>query len=46
MYNEMFRENARPGVPHICILITDGESENTEETARQAAIAHEQVRYW
>ena len=44
MYMGMFSlEYARHGLPHICILITDGESEDTQRTAEEAQIARERV---
>lgn len=35
------KHNARPGVAHIAIILTDGQSEDTESTATQAKLAHE-----
>ena len=40
MHNEMFSSSlARPGVPRIAIIITDGESENTDLTMDRAEAA-------
>ena len=43
MRTDMFSDAyARPGVPHIAIVITDGESNYPEQTAAEASLVHEQ----
>ena len=44
MYMGMFSSAyARRGVPHICVLITDGESEDTVATEAEARHARDSV---
>ena len=39
------REQARRHVAHIAIILTDGQSEDTQETMREAKLAHKQGIY-
>jgi len=42
MREQMFSpEHSRPSAAHVAIVITDGESEEPEETVLQARLAHE-----
>ena len=47
MLNEMFsrKHGSRPGVAHICILITDGRSSKPELTEKMAEEAHDSGVY-
>ena len=42
--NVLQRSNLRPGVQPVVVLITDGASQQSERTAREAAKAHSMVR--